>query len=164
MRIKVDVTDYSEQYGEELEKVCKVALEAVGMQAEGHAKVLLERSPRRIDTGLLRNSITHAVSGEQAAMKSYHASYGSNRTEKGNRRAATSRYAGSVGVGRYSGTAPTAPDGEMVVWIGTNVEYAIYVHNGTHRMAANRFLERAVTNYGREYAGIVKAYLEGDGE
>lgn len=37
------------------------ALEAVGLQAEGYAKMDLDKDPRRIDTGNLRNSITHTT-------------------------------------------------------------------------------------------------------
>ncbi len=35
-------------------------------------------------------------------------------------------------------------DDEKAVYIGTNVEYAIYVHEGTVNMEANRFLKNAV--------------------
>ena len=37
-----------------------IALEAVGLQAEGYAKMLCP-----VDTGRLRNSISHAVSGNE---------------------------------------------------------------------------------------------------
>ena len=43
------------------EKSIETALEACGLQAEGYAALELENSPRRVDTGLLRNSITHAI-------------------------------------------------------------------------------------------------------
>lgn len=33
---------------------------------------------------------------------------------------------------------------EQAVYVGTNVEYAIYVHEGTVNMEANRFLKNAV--------------------
>lgn len=56
------------------------ALEAIGLQAESYAKLELENDPRRIDTGNLRNSITHNVQSE-----------------------------------------------EQAVYVGTNVEYAVYV-------------------------------------
>lgn len=36
--------------------------------------------------------------------------------------------------------------GEPAVYVGTNVEYGIYVHEGTRHMAANRFLRNAVQN------------------
>lgn len=37
----------------------------------------------------------------------------------------------------------TFDDGDDYVDVGTNVEYAIYVHEGTRRMEANRFLRNA---------------------
>ena len=59
-------------------------LEAVGMQAEGFAKnELTTTDPKRVDTGLLRNSITHQVMDNNSVL------------------------------------------------VGTNVFYAIYVHEGT---------------------------------
>lgn len=42
----------------------ETALEAVGMAAETYAKVNLESNPRRIDTGNLRGSISHAPADE----------------------------------------------------------------------------------------------------
>lgn len=88
------------------------ALEAMGIQAEGYAKLELENSPRRIDTGNLRNSISHRAFGDAA-------------------------------------------------YIGTNVEYAPYVHDGTVRMAPNRFLKNAVAKHTDEYKAIAKQYLKG---
>lgn len=67
------------------------ALNAVGLVAESDAKLELEHDPRRVDTGRLRNSITHTV---------------------------------------------VEDDGGHAAVIGTNVEYAIYVHEGTGKYAA----------------------------
>lgn len=47
-------------------------------------------------------------------------------------------------------------DDEQAVYIGTNVEYAIYVHEGTSRMEANRFLKNAVDRNQDQ----VKKYIE----
>ena len=124
------------------------ALEAVGIQAEGYAKLELENHPRRIDTGLLRNSITHAVSGEPAAVSSYH----SNSTDKNGKPI-------DVQEGHYSGTAPKDSPIKRAVYIGTNVEYAVYVHNGTMKMKKNAFLKNAVTKHKDEYKAIFKTYL-----
>ena len=90
------------------------ALEAIGIQAEGYAKLELENDPRRIDTGNLRNSISHSVQTSEDA-----------------------------------------------VVIGTNVEYAPYVHDGTMKMAANRFLKNAVEKNAAEYKAIAEQYLKG---
>jgi len=43
---------------------------------------------------------------------------------------------------------------EHSVDIGTNVEYAIYVHEGTRRMAARPYLKNGILNYLSEYEEI----------
>lgn len=93
----VDISDHSREYMRAFESQLIAALEAVGIHVEGEAKEELENTPRRIDTGNLRNSITHRV-----------------------------------------------VPGESCVYVGTNVNYAIYVHEGTVNMAPNRFLKNAV--------------------
>ena len=85
------------------------ALEGVGIFVESEAKDELENDPRRIDTGNLRNSITHDV-----------------------------------------------VESEQAVYVGTNVEYAIYVSEGTQKMAPNRFLKNAV----ERNADQIKDYIE----
>ena len=49
---------------DELKDKKGAALEAVGMAAETYAKLNLENNPRRIDTGNLRNSISHVPDGD----------------------------------------------------------------------------------------------------
>ena len=63
MKIQVEIQDNSESFKSEFGEKLKTALEAVGLQAEGNAKLEIENMPRRVDTGLLRNSITHTVKG-----------------------------------------------------------------------------------------------------
>lgn len=93
----VIINDHSDEYKRQLLEQLPAALEAIGIHIEGEAKEELENTPRRIDTGNLRNSITHQV-----------------------------------------------VNSEGVVYVGTNVEYALYVHEGTSRMEPNRFLTNAV--------------------
>ena len=107
----VKITDNTDKFKDAMTDAVARALEAVGIQAEGYAKLELENDPRRIDTGNLRNSITH-VTGEDA------------------------------------------------VYIGTNVEYGIYVHEGTVNMGANRFLKNAVEKNASEYGEIIKSYMK----
>lgn len=83
------------------------ALEAVGIEAESDAANLCP-----VDTGRLRNSITHAIDG-----------------------------------------------GELATYIGTNVEYARYVHNGTSRQKAQPFLTDAVNQNADKYRRIFEAAL-----
>ena len=130
----ISFTDNSAQFLAELSQRIDKALTAVGIHIEGEAKEELNNSPKRIDTGLLRNSITHALSGEAPAISSYH---GDN----------SSKYSKveSIPVGHYNGTAPSDPDDQRAVYVGSNVQYAGYVHEGTQKMAPNRFLKNAVT-------------------
>jgi len=62
----MSVADFNIEYHgkdfiDEIERRAAVAIEAAGMKAEGYAKLELENPPRRIDTGRLRNSITHTT-------------------------------------------------------------------------------------------------------
>jgi hypothetical protein len=144
--VDIEITDNSGQYLQALDGNLDRALEAIGLQAAGYAALNLEHSPRRIDTGLLRNSITYAVAGENPAKHSYHADTGD-------------------GSGQYSGRMPKAT-GEKSVYIGTNVEYAIYVHEGATlpsggHMEANRFLRNAVSEHSDEYRSMIIHYMEG---
>ena len=93
----VRIEDHSSEYMNDVDAALDRALEAIGIHIEGEAKEELENTPRRIDTGNLRNSINHQVE-----------------------------------------------DDEKAVYVGTNVEYALYVHEGTVNMAPNRYLKNAV--------------------
>lgn len=117
MKIKISINDHSDEIMKIIEERAQVALEAVGLQAERNAKLELENNPRRIDTGRLRNSITHTTD-------------------------------------------------ENTAYIGTNVEYAPYVHEGTTRpngtmMAPNRFLKNALQLHIDDYKKLFKRYLSG---
>lgn len=142
-----------EGWEEKLDADIESALEAVGLQAEGYAALELENSPRRVDTGLLRNSITHAVGGKPTSKKSYHADKGSSG------KSASSKSAGMVKLGFYSGNAPPDTGKQKSVYIGTNVEYAPYVHDGTKHMTPNRFLKNALEKHKDEYKRMMEHYL-----
>lgn len=106
------ITDNSELFRNASFAAKIAALEAVGNQVVSDAKDNLEDDPRRVDTGRLKNSITHAVVDDTAVI------------------------------------------------IGTNVEYAIYVHEGTRKMEANRFLKRAIDEHRDELKDIVREQFE----
>ena len=57
--MKVDYKDYSKEVLAAMEKGIKNGLEAIGLTAETYAK---KATP--VDTGRLRNSISHSVDGE----------------------------------------------------------------------------------------------------
>ena len=57
--MKVDYKDNSEQVLSAMERAIKNGLEAISLTAEGHAKKITP-----VDTGRLRNSISHATDKE----------------------------------------------------------------------------------------------------
>lgn len=61
MSVSFSLTDNSDKFLDALRDMKPIALEAVGLQAEGYAKLLCP-----VDTGNLRNSISHTQDGESA--------------------------------------------------------------------------------------------------
>ena len=137
--------DNTEKVKRQVAERALTALDAAGLQSSSLAKMELQKSPMRVDTGLLRNSITHAVSGKPAAIGSYSA----DTPKKG--RENSGSYAGSA-------PAPSTPQQPFVL-VGTNVEYALYVHEGTRNMAQNRFIANALRNNTGELEKIIKTVL-----
>lgn len=123
------------------------ALESVGITAEAYAKFLCP-----VDTGLLRNSITHAVSGKSAAISEYKSNDAHADTPV-TRKNGTAGKPAPVVTGSYRGNTPA---GEKAVYIGTNVEYAAYVEMGTSKSEAQPFLKPAVTDHREEYKRIIE--------
>jgi hypothetical protein len=140
MSIDVKITDFSSEVLSAMKDQAEKGLEEIGIVAEGYAAAALESDPRRIDTGLLRNSITHAMAGEAPAKSTYSSDDGTKS-------------------GSYSGTAPGSG---LSVYIGTNVDYAGYVHDGTKKMAPNRFLAAAANGHNETYKQIMKRALSGE--
>ena len=102
------VADNTEQVTSAMKSAVEAALEEIGLVAEGAAKRLCP-----VDTGRLRNSITHALMGDDS------------------------------------------------VAIGTNVEYAIYVHEGTSRHKGVPFLTQAAQNNKGRFESILRKHLGG---
>ena len=96
-----------EQVEKALLRAYKTGLEEIGLVAEGYAK-----STCPVDTGRLRNSVTHLLKGYDC-------------------------------------------------FIGTNVEYAPYVEEGTSRMKGKHFLRKAATGHGDTYRAILEKHLRG---
>lgn len=161
----IEITDNSGKVKEELEAAVLRALEKCGLTAEGYAKQLCP-----VDTGLLRNSITHALSGQPPAISSYKA----DKPDK----------SGKTKTGSYSGSATAGSGGEVSVYIGTNVEYSAYQElgsgqhyvggrptkwtyedaKGQHHMTggntAKPFLKPAVADHVSTYKGIIEGELK----
>ena len=157
MRIEgiVDIQDNSDLFIAAVEAAAETALDAAGMQAATLAARELQKTPSRIDTGLLHNSITWAVGGKPAAISSYSA----DRPSKYNENDVWSILQ-AARTGSYSGTAPADTEKTRSVYVGTNVEYAIYVHEETKRMAPNHFLKNAISKNRGELSEIMKRILQ----
>jgi hypothetical protein len=113
----VKITDNSAQVEKAFRDQVEKFLIETGIHLQAEASDELENSPRRVDTGRLRASIVFAT-----------------ETESGkNESPATPE----------DSTPHETPE-KHTLYIGTNVEYAPYVHEGTMRMAPNRFLRNAV--------------------
>lgn len=129
----VRIIDNSDQIKSALDQAIDKGLEMIGLKAEGYAK---KKCP--VDTGLLRNSITHAQSGQ-----SFSHSYSSTDGKQ------SGTFSGAIG-----------SDGDKAEYIGTNVEYAAYVEMGTSRTAAQPYLKPAATEHMDEYERILKACVK----
>ena len=132
------IIDHSEEAMRQIEQAIRRGLEKCGQKAEGYAKMACP-----VDTGLLRNSITHVVDG--SALDYYY------RADTG------------TASGEYHFNAPKKD--EPTVTIGTNVEYAPYIEmghiqakSGTY-VAPRRFLESAATQHTAEYKDLLEKEL-----
>jgi hypothetical protein len=135
MSIDVTITDNSKEILTAEQEAIKKALIMIGIKAERFAK---EDCP--VDTGLLRNSITYALSGESPAQTYYQADRKKPGKEKEER-------------GEYKGTVPN--DKNLSLYIGTNVEYAFPNEDRKH------FLRNSATTHSNLYKNIAKKALEG---
>ena len=138
MAKNIEFRDNTEEVLEAMEAAIRRGYEAIGLAAERHAKRKITEA-KAVDTGRLRNSITYALAGEEAHVKSY-------KADKGGKDRETYTYDGTADGKKGSG-----------VYIGTNVEYAPGIELGTHRSAgAVHFLQDAVANHTDEYKKIME--------
>lgn len=132
--MSVEFVDNSDAVLDKLQASKRRGLLRCGLTGDGYAKDLCA-----VDTGLLRNSTTHALSGEAPAITTYRSDDGSTS-------------------GSYSGVAPD--DGELSVYIGTNVNYGPNVELGTTKQKAQPFLKPAVANHAQTYKNIMEDELK----
>lgn len=140
---EIKLADYSPEVLKQMEKQVLIGLELIGQEAEKNAK---EECP--VDTGLLRNSISHALAGEKPKIKSYKA----DKSDKN----------GAMRSGTYTDKVPKQGN-ERSVYIGSNVKYAIEVEYGnkTHRTGKKHFLKDAATNHTKQYEKLMELALKG---
>lgn len=132
--MQIRLEDHSDEVYKELEAACQRALEKCGLVAEGYAKKLCP-----VDTGNLRNSITHMVNdGEKAAY------IGTN-----------SEYAVYV----ECGTGIYYPGGRQTPWVYQDAKGDWHL---THGQRAQPFIKPAVAEHGERYRKIIEAELKND--
>ena len=130
--MKVEITDNSGKVKEELEAACLRALEKCGLVAEGYAKDLCP-----VDTGDLRNSITHQVdSGEPAAYIGTDSEYGA--------------YV-ELGTGKYY------PGGRQEPWTYQDANGNWHM---THGQRAKPYLKPAIADHADKYRRIIEEELK----
>lgn len=133
---KFTLTDHSKEVMTELEKQMAKALEMIGLSAEGYAKVNITNQ-KAVDTGNLRNSITHVVALDDKAVY-----IGTNV-----------HYAPYVelGTGKYY------PGGRDTPWLYQDSKG---VWHRTSGMKARPYLVPAVRDHMDEYRKIAQDELE----
>ncbi len=129
----VEITDNSGLVREELQAAVLRALEVCGLTAEGYAKLLCP-----VDTGNLRNSITHQVQPEEQAVY-----IGTN-----------SEYGPYVELG----TGIHYPGGRQTPWIYQDARGRWHRTRGQR---AQPFLKPAVADHAQQYRGIIERELHG---
>lgn len=135
--MSVKLVSHVEEVKRSVERSMKRAATIIGGMVESYAKGYAP-----VDTGLLRNSITYALGGEAPARLAYN-----NNT-------------GDV-LGGYDGSAPQDAEGQVTVYIGTNVQYAPYQELGAPNanVPAHPFLRPAIENHISEYQEVLKREL-----
>lgn len=128
----IKITDNSELVAEELQAAVLRALEECGLTAEGYAKLLCP-----VDTGNLRNSITHQVQENEQVCY-----IGSD-----------SEYAAYVelGTGKYY------PGGRQTPWVYQDAKGNWHL---THGQRAQPYIKPAVADHAKTYRDIIEAELK----
>jgi len=129
----IEITDNSSLVKEEFEAAVLRALEKCGLTAEGYAKKLCP-----VDTGNLRNSITHqVVEGEDAVYIGTNSEYGT--------------YV-ELGTGKYY------PGGRPTPWVYQDDKGNWHL---THGRRAKPYIKPAVAEHVQQYKGIIESELKG---
>lgn len=132
MSVEVNITDNSDQILKELGEKAPAILEAIGLTAEAYAKMLTP-----VDTGRLRNSITHAVKGNDVYI-------GTNV---------------EYGIWHELGTGVYASDGQ-----GRKSPWAFQDSKGvwhyTRGVKPKHMLKKAASEHDKEYKAIIENLLK----
>lgn len=133
-KMTFQLVDCTDEVLRKLRKQIQRGFKSVGQEAEGFAK---KECP--VDTGRLRNSIAWATVEAHGSKKM------------------------SGDKGKDGDSKPQGIPEEECVYVGTNVEYAVYVEycNYEHKKGTKRhFLRDALANHGDRFKEIMQAALD----
>lgn len=150
VNMRVTLTDNTDLIRRVADEAIQRALERVGLFVEGEAKIELAKDPPRIDTGALRNSITHTVKNRTVIVGSNlsYSVYVHEGTGKYNSSGSTGdKYwvfvIGGNNHSRSSGKRYTYNEARKIVAIMRSKGLNAHMTNG---MKPNRFLRNAIMN------------------
>ena len=133
----IDFVDNSKEFERGMELAVQRALEAIGNQAVSHAKQNLTEAGR-VDTGNLRNSISHTVvDSEQAVYVGTNTSYA---------------------IYNEMGTGVHIAGGRKTPWVYKD---ASGNYHRTTGIAPTHFIRNSAQGHGAEYKAIAEKYLKG---
>jgi len=152
---EIRITDNSGEILRRFEQSLQIALEAVGTQAESHAKQVIsdfvvyggvklpknyhEEDNSRVDTGRLRNSVAHAV-------REHDAYIGSNVEYAPYHELGTGIYASQAG-------------GRQTPWTYRDAKGNFHKTRGLYPI---HFLKKAASEHSEEYKAIIEKILKGE--
>lgn len=116
-----------------------LALRKIGLMAESN---VMNLAP--VDTGFLKNSITHGLGGLNTSKSTYHA----DDMER------------KPGYGHYKGRFPVDDANHVTLYVGTNVDYAPYQELGTEKMKAQPFLRPGIEPHQAEFEKVIQDQLK----
>lgn len=160
--MQIRLEDHSDEVLEALNAACLKALKKCGLVAEGYAKKLCP-----VDTGNLRNSITHTVSdGEKAAYIGTNSEY-ATYVEMGTGvygPAHTSGYwvyvvGGTSNKSKHPGKRYTFEEAKRIVAILRKKGLDAHMTDGRKAIP---FIKPAVANHAEQYQKIIKRELKND--
>lgn len=150
---EIKITDNSGEILRQFEQSLQIALEAVGTQAESHAKQVIsdslvygntdltkygEKDNSRVDTGRLRNSVAHTVVKHDAYI-------GSNLEYAPYHELGTGIYASQAG-------------GRQTPWVYYDRKGKAHKTRGLYPI---HFLKKAASEHSEEYKAIIEKILKG---
>lgn len=136
----VKITDNSDEVMEAMTEAIQAALEAIGQQAVSHAKQNITEAGR-VDTGAMRNSVTHQVEmGETAVYIGTNQEYAVYH---------------ELGTGIYT----EGGGGRQTPW---SYQDARGEWHRTRGIRPTHFLKNAVANHGDEFMAIAEQQMKGE--